>query len=236
MHLRLTPQRWSIVAKHRIRWLDAELRPQDLRRLAVGMAETTASSDSTHAWVLDAVRQGSISGRFVERVPREIVTVDADGIETRASVPTYVHTAFRLTVERPAIELHLPARSVSLILSSLSNLLDQSIAITPFSFNPLLWAEAVERNHPSTVVSSVELSGIAFRGGATGHLRLSGVADVRVAASQIVGMRTHSVRKVGGRCVLGDFVLGSGGGAVVGDSRSPLIEALRLALVSPREQ
>lgn len=169
----------------RLRWY--LIRPFDtgmLGRLAKGMLEAKYEEDSGFGYILGDVRKSFITGRFVQRETVTRLILDPHGSERNFSFENYQSTSFVIRDLAPHLELRNPCRRLSELFTSIGDLLDNSVAITPIEAQCSSWLSVLKKAGCVIHATKVVTENVSLSNTVSVKATFSGSRDVRAEVSK----------------------------------------------------
>jgi hypothetical protein len=180
----------------RVRWFGADWR-SSFRTLATKMLANPFNASSLDGFIVDRVRENTISGRYVEKMSFQERTVDPFGEEHVADRTLYRQLEFSLARTFPNVEFLDAPRGTGGYVSRLLEFSDFTISVWPMAVDPLRWAEIFQAaiKKKMTVVS-LQVSELEIESGIAAKVIISGDRDVRNAIKLVTRSKGYQLDKV----------------------------------------
>lgn len=180
----------------RIRWFAADWQVP-IRTLATRMRAHPFRKESVDGFLLDKVRDNTISGRYIEKVSFQEKITDPFGGEQLIDRTLYRQLEFNLSKTFPNIEFWDAPRSTNGYISKLLEFSDFDITIAPLSVDVIEWADAFQLALKSKVtVVSLQISGLEIETGITAKVAVTGDKDVRESIKLVTKNKRYELDKL----------------------------------------
>jgi hypothetical protein len=180
----------------RVRWFGADW-PVGLRTLASKMRAHSFQSQSAEGFLVERVRDDTITGRYIEKLAVQETIVDPFGEPTVFERTVYNQLEFNLTSKFPHIEFYDAPRNTQSFMSKLAEYNNFALTIAPLAVNIMDWADSLQRAARSrATVSTLQVSGLEVDKGVTAKLLLSGDKDVREALRSIAKNKKYDLDRL----------------------------------------
>ncbi len=158
----------------RYRWFT--LRPFDskmLRRLSEGMLLSKFEDEASFGYILGDVRKDKLTGKFVQKDTINRIITNAQGESETVQFVDFNITNFTISTSHSTLEVVNPSRRLSELLISISDILDNRIAIIPIAATCRTWLDALSKSD-----CTIRLTKIV-----TGHISLTDTVSVKATFS-----------------------------------------------------
>ncbi len=190
--------------------------------------------DAQSGFIVERVRPGFIEARFIERFERLEDIFNPFGEAQRVTRVEYQQTRFRLSQERPQLEIYDGPRSISPLLNRLSmSLGPDSTAEAPVA-DVMKWLRMLTVHVNDVWVTSAQIARLSLSETVSARLTVSGTEDVRKFVKEMVGDRKFRFERLD---LVGSyqgspvrFELKEEGRATIRSGPEELLEHLRNAL------
>ncbi len=180
----------------RIRWFGADW-PVSLRTLAAKMRANPFKEDSLDGFIVDRVREGSVEGRFIEKISYQETITNPFGEERVFDHVVYRQLEFNLSATFPNIELWDAPRSTQVYVNKLLEFSNFAVSIDPISVDLIQWANVFESTVRGKItIDSIQISGLEIERGVTAKIVVSGDKDVRDALQRIAKAKRYELEIV----------------------------------------
>ncbi|RYZ84542.1 MAG: hypothetical protein EOP04_17805, partial [Proteobacteria bacterium] len=215
----------------RYRWFNASW-PQNMRALSNRLKSKMFVDDSREGFVIDKVRDDFVEARFIERIEFTDVVVDPFGSELTCERVSFNHCEFRVSSDRPGLELLNAPRNTQKLVANLIQMNDFEVSIESLSIDVLDWFHRFQNNVDVDVnVDSIQIGSFEISEGISVKAAVKGNRDVRDAVSKLTHGRPYEIEKIQLRLTgqyIGKVLLTNVGSAVIEvDHNESLLNSLR---------
>lgn len=169
----------------RLRWFVIQpFSSKSLSRIAEQMLAAKYDERLGFGYVLSDVRKSHVSGRFVQRETVTSSFLDPSGNEKTLSFEQFCSTTFILRTAAPHLEIANPARRVSELLTSIGDMLDNTISIVPIEVRISDWLAAFKKANCSVTALKLVTDNVTLSPSISVKATFSGNNDVRSEASK----------------------------------------------------
>ncbi|MFT5699728.1 MAG: hypothetical protein ACI8ZB_002594 [Desulforhopalus sp.] len=187
----------------KLKWLKAEW-PLPIADISKILLDNQYIESKGHGFVLLESNKQKISGKYIERITKTIVSTDPFGNQFESTNVTYYISIFLIDSSSNVIELTDPPRSSRKLLSTLHELLGIGLELSEINVNPLTWLNLFESSCGELLVQSIAASGIAVPENGLARISVSGKKDIRNEFDSLVGNKFHQIDSVKASGVVGD--------------------------------
>ncbi len=167
------------MTRRRVRWLSLAPPGVPLRRLAIGMGAAQYSRTRRAGFQLDEVRRDFLRGRFIERLEWDEALNDPAGGEVQVRRLEVRQVRFRISAERPQLELLDPPRSLGSFVEQLSGISGQALRFSEVPVTPDAWLQALEARLGRVAVTGITAAGVVLSPSTNAAVAITGSEDVR---------------------------------------------------------
>lgn len=220
----------------RYRWMDIDW-PCSIDQLAARIKTLSFSDTQQHGFIIDKIRSGELSARYIEKITYTDTITDPFGNETVFDRTEYRESAFTVSNESPTLELINPPRSVQALLNRFSEITNFRITIESLKIDVASWAtETLATKNISGNLDMIQISKLELKNKAFAKVLISGDTKIQDACSDLIGDRKYAVEKVRIRLndqYAGTIVLSNTGAATISlnDVDESLSKVLRESLI-----
>ncbi|QPN43698.1 hypothetical protein I5S86_19415 [Priestia aryabhattai] len=180
----------------RYRWMDIDW-PCSIDQLATRLKTMSFSDSQQHGFIIDKIRSGELSARYIEKIIYTDTVTDPFGNETVFDRTEYREYAFTVSNESPTLELINPPRSVQALLNRFSEITNFRITIEPLKIDVASWAtETLATKSLSGNLDMIQISKLELKNKAFAKVLISGDTEIQDACSDLIGDRKYAVEKV----------------------------------------
>lgn len=174
----------------RFRWFT--LRPIDkklLGKLADGLLAAKFDDETSFGFILGDVRKEKVTGRYIQKETITRTITDPNGESQNVQFVDFLTTKFTLSTSPPNLEVVNPPRRLSEFLTSLSDILDNKVAIVPVEATCRQWLEALSA------------SGCTFRSNkiVTGNIAITDTVSVKASFSGTKNVQSEALSFLKGK-------------------------------------
>jgi hypothetical protein len=180
----------------RLSWytLSTESQPSP-RSLASALQARRFTETNTSGFVLDEVRPGHLSGRYVQRsIVLEQVT-DPFGNTVSNERVVFNQVRFRYQSAQPQLELTDSPRAKAAFVAELMVALDARATIAPVQLDVRSALRALEKTVGKVVVSRLDVRGVALDGAVVANLVFEGAREVRKSAAEFLQTKDFPIAR-----------------------------------------
>lgn len=169
-----------------IRWLKVKW-PLPLAEVSRRLLSNQYDEDVGRGFILSASGGQKVSGKFVEKLSEQTITVDPFGNETELQVTTYYVSKFSFNDSSPLMELESPPRSIRKLIAELHSIVGLGMELSDVKVDPLVWLQKLEALHSPVLVRHISSSGITVPKNGLAKISVSGKKDIRGEFTRLVG-------------------------------------------------
>jgi hypothetical protein len=192
----------------RLRWFN--IRPftaAALRDLAAGMLRSKYDEGFGCGFILGDVRKSAVVGRHIEKEVISRTFQNPLGQEVTSTMESYRMTSFEVRTGSPNLEIVDPSRRLPELLTSIGDLLDNRIAITPIVASTSDWIRVIRDCGAEVETARIVTNSISLSDSTSVRATFVGKSDVEDQVKRLFPRRSVMPDSVSGKIRVGHCVV-----------------------------
>lgn len=184
----------------RLRWFRSEwVIPLD--ELASKMLHLQYGEEKQYGFILTAIKENLISGKFVEKQVKVEKTIDPFGNETDLEKIIYQITKFVISDGKIGLELIDPPRGIGKFLEEVRKITGLGFFVSEVNVDPIEWLCLIENSIKCDVIS-INASGIKANENGIAKVNISGINDIREDFNNFIEERENIIDFIKARMLI----------------------------------
>ncbi len=171
--------------------------PITISSIAEKLRENTFQDGKSEGFVLDRIRKEYLEARFIERIEYDTIVTDPFGKEFSLKQLNFIQSKFVISIQQPGLEIIDAPKSVTNLITYLSELNNFSLSLDSITVDVLKWTHLLQNELKTDIeIESVQIGKLVLAKDILAKVLIKGSGDVRNSCLEMTQNKSFVIEKV----------------------------------------